>query len=326
MLPYIDVLNRLDHKCFHSGQDLANDFSVTRATIHNCILRIEAIGIPIERVRGKGYKLFSPLDLLSKEIICANLSASVSSKLSSFVIEQVITSTNEYIAKIELPKQTYFSVVLAEMQTAGRGRRGRTWQSPYAANVYMSVLWNLQKPLSEVGALSPLLAISIVRALEELGVIGLGLKWPNDIHCDNKKLAGLLIECSGEMGGQTKMIIGVGVNVHMSKQGNINIDQQWTDITSATSNSGVSRNQVVAGLLNQVIPTLKQFDLSTSDALTEDWAQWDVMKDKAVILSAANENITGVARGIDEGGRLLLENENGLQAISAGDVSLRANS
>lgn len=324
MLPYIDVLNRLDHSQFCSGQDLATAFGVTRATVHNCILRIQAMGIAIERVRGKGYRLLQPLDLLKEETIRSKLTPTLSEKLLNLNIQQQIDSTNDYIAKFDLPTAKHFSVVLAEMQTAGKGRRGRAWQSPYAANIYLSVVWNLQKPLSEVGALSPLLAISIVHALRDLAVPGLGLKWPNDIYCHNKKLAGLLIECSGEMNGNTKLIIGIGVNVYMSKQENINIDQQWTDIISHINNQSITRNDIAACLLNYVIPQLSFFESSEIESLVDDWVQWDVMKDKPVVLHATNEDISGFARGIDKHGHLLLDTEQGLQTISAGDVSLRA--
>jgi len=324
MLPYFDILNHLDHARFCSGQELAKFFGVTRATIHNCILRIEAMGIAVEKIRGKGYRLLWPLDLLNDELICSKLSKEVRDKLFQIDIQKQVNSTNDCIAKFELPSNDHFSVMLAEMQTAGKGRRGKVWQSPYAANLYMSLLWSLQKPLSEIGALSPLLAISIVRALEDLDVSGLGLKWPNDIYCHNQKLAGLLIECSGEMNSQTKLIVGIGVNVYMSQQENIHIDQQWTDIITHTSNQSITRNEVAASILNHVVLELNLFDRAASNSLIDDWGRWDIMKDKPVVLHSTNEDIFGTARGIDQFGHLLLETSQGLQAISAGDVSLRA--
>ena len=233
-------------------------------------------------------------------------------------------STNRYIQDYSLPQIKHFSVVLAEMQRAGKGRRGREWVSPYAANIYMSVLWPLQKSLSEVGGLSSLLSISLVKALRDMGVTDLGLKWPNDIYCHNKKLAGLLIECSGEVNGASKMVIGVGVNVRMTQQADVNIDQAWTDIISHTSNSVITRNEVVAQLLNHLYETLAEFDSAHVDNIDAQWAKWDILMDKPVILQTLRENIHGVARGIDAHGYLLLETNNTIQRISAGDVSLRA--
>ncbi len=324
MLPYIDVLNRLEHTRYHSGQDLANVFGVTRATIHNCILRLVSMGIPIDRVRGKGYRLMKPLDLLDKAAIKSKLTTSVREKLTQFQIMHELGSTNDYMATQELPKAGCFSVAMAEMQTSGKGRRGRHWESPYAANIYMSVLWPLQKSMSEVGALSPLLSIGILQSLKALGMSGLGLKWPNDIYCHNKKLAGLLIQCSGEVSGTSKMIIGIGVNVYMSQQESVNIDQDWTDIVTHSTTNEISRNEVAANLLNHVVSILDTFERKQVDNLVGEWAQWDILKDKPVMLHKLNENIKGVARGIDEHGYLLLETNNQIQHISAGDVSLRA--
>ena len=253
MLHFAEVLTLLDHTRHCSGQDLAEKFHVTRATIHNCILRIESLGIGVERVRGLGYRLSQPLDLLNESDILSKLSPQVADKLSSIQCLQEIDSTNHHASTLTLPQAGQFSVVLAEMQTAGKGRRGRSWVSPYAANIYMSVLWPLQRPLHEAGTLSPLLAICMLQTLQRLGVEGLGLKWPNDIYCQNKKLAGLLIECSGEISGGCKMIIGMGVNVLMSQYKKIDIDQEWTDISSNTPDWNDSRNQVAANLLNNAV-------------------------------------------------------------------------
>ena len=234
MLHFTEVLTQLDNHQYCSGQVLAERFNVTRATIHNCIVKIEALGISIERVRGLGYRLAQPLDLLNPSDIQAKLALPVASALSDFQCLQEIDSTNRYAAELALPSAGKFSAVLAETQSAGKGRRGRQWVSPYAANIYLSVLWPLQRPMHEAGMLSSMIAISMLLALEELGVSGLGVKWPNDVYSDEKKLAGLLIECSGEINGGCRMVVGMGVNVLMSQFDNIEIDQQWTDIQSCT--------------------------------------------------------------------------------------------
>ena len=328
MLSHIELLNRLDHGQFNSGQVLADVFGVTRATIHNCILRIEAMGISVERVRGKGYRLVSPLDMLSDTEIKARLTPSVSSQLQSLDVLQEVDSTNNYIGQYSLPASNCFSVVLAESQTGGKGRRGRHWVSPYAANIYMSVLWPFKKSLIEVGALSPLLAVSVVESLSEFGVEGLAVKWPNDIYCHGKKLAGLLIECSGEVNGATKMIIGLGVNVRMSERENALIDQPWTDVLSNIKQKIISRNEIIALLLNQIVNTLDKYESLAGDqladaCLVERWARWDIMQNRSVVLEIGEENIYGVAEGIDASGCLLLKTEHGEQSFTAGDVSLR---
>ena len=324
MLHFTEVLKLLDNNRYYSGQALAQRFDVTRATIHNCIVKIESLGISVERVRGLGYRLTQPADLLNQAEIESKFSSSVANNLVEIHCLQEIDSTNRYAGKLELPHEGGFSVVLAEMQTAGKGRRGRHWVSPYAANVYLSLLWPLRRPLHEAGMLSPMLAISMLTALEELGVTGLNLKWPNDIYCHNKKLAGLLIECSGEISGGCKMVVGMGVNVLMSRFDDVDIDQHWTDMLSHTQDWQHSRNDVVAKLIHNAVSALVQFENNTCDDLIDTWSQWDIMKDKQVELHSGQSIKTGVARGIDNDGCLLLETSSGVEKISAGDVSLRA--
>ncbi len=323
MLPHIEVLARLDHHRFKSGQDLADALQVTRATIHNCILRLEQMGIAVDRVRGKGYRLRQPLDALNASAIQSKLMPWANKKLECLEVLQEIDSTNDYLRHWPLPSKKHCSVVLAEMQTAGKGRRGRCWQSPYGANIYMSLLWPLQKSLSETGALSAMLAISVVRALAALGISRLGLKWPNDIYCQGKKLAGLLLECSGEINGTSRLIIGCGINVWMSRQKRVQIDQQWTDIHSQMPMAAITRNEIIAALISQMITVLDQFEGMRNDSHVREWARWDIMHDKPVTLHGPNRSIEGVARGIDSQGCLLLDTHEGLQHISAGDVSLR---
>lgn len=326
MLHFTEVLVLLEHKHYCSGQDLANKFNVTRATIHNCILRIESLGIRVDRVRSLGYRLLQPLDLLDKSTILNKLPTQVKDRLSSMQCLQAVDSTNCVAGEFELPDSGQFSVVMAEIQSSGKGRRGRVWVSPYAANIYMSVVWPLQRPLYETGILSPGLAICILQALESLGVPHLGLKWPNDIYCDNKKLAGLLIECSGEVSGECKMVIGIGVNVLMSQVQDILIDQEWTDIFSNVDDWKSTRNDVAAKLISSVIAGLSLFEKRYSIEWVDQWARWDVMKDMQVEIHSVGEKQTGIVRGIDASGCLLLETTQGLEKISAGDVSMRAQS
>ncbi len=324
MLDFTEVLTLLDNNRYYSGQALAQRFNVTRATIHNCIMKMESLGIAIERVRGLGYRLVYPIDLLDQAVISEKMSLETSAELKNIQCLQEVDSTNRYAIELELPAEGQFSVVLAEMQTAGKGRRGRQWVSPYAANIYMSLLWPLQRPLNEAGILSSMLAIGMLNALNNLGVAGLGLKWPNDIYCEGKKLAGLLVECSGEISGGCKMVIGMGVNVYLSQIKDVQIDQPWTDISSQVPQWQYSRNDIAANLINYSVASLVRFENNTDTNVSDDWSRWDILKDKPVELQAANFVQTGIARGIDNNGCLLLETSKGVEKFSAGDVSLRA--
>ena len=324
MLNTTDVLSLLDHKSYCSGQELANQLNVTRATIHNCISRIEALGIKIERIHGLGYRLEQPLDLLSKDQIVDKLSEDIQSKAETIECLQEVNSTNHYAGELDLPKAGNFSVVLAEMQTAGKGRRGREWVSPYAANIYLSLVWSLQKPLHIAGMLSPYLAMRLAQMLKQAGVSTVGVKWPNDIYCDDKKLAGILIECKGEINGLCKIIVGVGVNVSMTRYENISIEQSWTDIDTQAPNLNQTRNALASMLITTIVQGIETFEQNKINNFAQEWSQWDVMKDKNIIVQSESSVQSGIARGISEDGNLLLETPAGeIEKIIMGEVSLR---
>ena len=323
MLDFTKLLPLLDHAEYRSGQELAAHFNVTRATVHNCIARIEGLGIQLDRVPGRGYRLCAPLDLLDEKTIADNLASDVADCLFAVQYIQQVDSTNAVAAKLVLPPARKFSLVLAEAQSAGKGRRGRSWISPFAANIYLSLVWPLQRPLHAAGVLSPYLAICITESLHALGLSGLGLKWPNDIYCNNKKLAGLLIECSGELSGACKMIVGLGVNVAMTKYKHIDIDQDWTDVHSNAPDWSLTRSELAVQLINSLVTGLHCFEKTPIEDLVQRWARWDVMQNMAINVHADAEAQQGIARGIDVDGCLLLDTGQGVERISVGDVSLR---
>lgn len=302
---------------------MAAHFNVTRATIHNCIARIDALGIELERVPGRGYRLCAPLDLFNKKDVVRNLVHEVADSMHSFKCLHQVDSTNNVASDLESPPNSCFSVVLAEMQTAGKGRRGRAWISPYAANIYASVVWPMQRPMHELNGLSPYLAICVVEALHAMGLPALNLKWPNDIYCNHKKLAGLLIECSGELSGTCKVIVGLGVNVAMKNYRNIEIDQQWTDIKSNMSDWDLSRSQVAAQLISTVVTGLREYEKKSLADMVQRWTRWDLMCGSEINILSESAVQQGIARGIDAEGCLLLETKQGIERISVGEVSMR---
>ena len=324
MLNFTELLPLLDHVEYRSGQELAAHFNITRATVHNCIARIEALGIQIERVHGRGYRLCTALDLLNTSDIVSNLASPVARTLHTIEYLQQVDSTNRAASHLPLPPVGTFSAVLAEMQSAGKGRRGRVWVSPYAANIYVSIVWSLQRSLHEASSLSPYLAMCVVEQLNALELAGLNLKWPNDIYCQGKKLAGLLIECSGELSGHCKLIAGLGVNVAMKNYRNIVIDQEWTDILSNASDWSLTRSQLAGQLISAMVTGLQNFENKSITGFVQRWAHWDVISNTSVEVSAGARTQHGIARGIDMDGRLLLETSQGVERIAVGDVSVRA--
>ena len=323
MLDFTELLPHLDHVHYRSGQELAAHFNCTRATIHNCIARIDALGIQLERIPGRGYRLRMPLDLLDKESIVNDLAPDMAVRVHALECLQQVDSTNRVAVNMPLPPADTFSVVLAEMQSAGKGRRGRAWVSPYAANIYASIVWPTRRPLHELGGLSPYLAITFVEKLHALGLPGLSVKWPNDIHCGGKKLAGLLIECSGELSGVCKIVVGLGINVKMKHYRNIEIDREWTDIHSNAPGWRLTRNQLTAHLISACALSMRDFESNSVTGLSRRWARWDCMQNANVHVADDVNTQYGIARGIDAHGCLLLETDTGVEHISVGDVSLR---
>ena len=168
-----------------------------------------------------------------------------------------------------------------------------------------------------------MLALKVLQCLHHLGVPKLGIKWPNDIYCDQRKLSGLLIECSGEISNACKLVVGLGVNVSMSHVKHVHIDQQWTDIISHVEDWSLTRNELAARLMTSLAESLILFENNEMKNIVSEWAAWDTMLNRRVQISSLKDEQSGIARGIDESGCLLLETKRGVEKISAGDVTLR---
>ncbi len=324
MMHFTDVLVHLGHDRYISGEELAQINNVTRATIHNCIQKIDSLGIEVERVRGLGYRLIHPVELLNRKEIFSHMPAHMQKRCTRIHCIDELDSTNIFAASLDNPPKNNFSAVFAEVQTSGRGRRGREWVSPFAANIYMSIVWPLQRPLHEAGLLSPMLALHVLQCLNRLGVPGLGVKWPNDIYCHQRKLSGLLIECSGEIANECKVVIGLGVNVAMSRVKHVNIDQHWTDIISHVEDWSLSRNELSAQLMTSLVEGVLLFEQEDTSDIINEWMSWDTMLNMPVQIDSVQQVRSGIARGIDSNGCLKLETDHGVEKISAGDVTLRA--
>ncbi|CAN0602535.1 unnamed protein product, partial [Ectocarpus sp. 12 AP-2014] len=212
-------------------------------------------------------------------------------------------------------------VCLAEHQSAGRGRRGRHWVSPFASSVYCSVACPFEGGAQSLGGLSLAVGVIVCDALESMGVQDLGLKWPNDVYCGGKKLAGVLIELQGDLAGTVTAIIGVGVNVRLPSIAADTIEQAWTDLSTVAE--PVSRNVLVGRYLNRLLPALDAYGRDGFADWRERWQELDIYADQPVVIHSGDRRITGTARGVDENGALLLETAAGVSSFHGGEVSLR---
>jgi BirA family biotin operon repressor/biotin-[acetyl-CoA-carboxylase] ligase len=212
---------------------------------------------------------------------------------------------------------------IAEQQTAGRGRRGRHWVSPFARNLYLSLVWEYGQGAAALEGLSLAVGVAVARALEQCALPPVQLKWPNDVLHDGKKLGGILLEMAGDAAGTCQVVIGVGLNVAMPAAAGQDIDQAWTDIRALSGAAHPGRNALLAALLNELLPMASTFEARGFEAWREQWQALDAFAGKPVILNASGRQIVGTARGVDHRGALQLETTTGVQAIFGGELSLR---
>ena len=318
------LLKLLSSGQFHSGTELGAALGCSRAAVWKMIQSLEERGVDIFHVRGKGYRLSEPVELLETESILAAVPADRRCDLSAVDVFFEIDSTNAYLMGQPLDSTGTARACFAEYQNSGRGRRGRTWVSPFGGNLYLSLRWRFSCGVSRLGGLSLAVGVALCKALEAMGARSLQLKWPNDILVEKKKLAGVLLEVSGESNGPCEVVIGVGVNVCCIASAKAHIDQPWTDLQSCTLNP-VARNRLAGRVLGELIAAARSYDALGFDAFREAWKDRDVFAGQRVVLHSLAGDVVGIARGVDDMGALLLELPDGeLKSFHAGEVSLRA--
>ncbi len=309
---------------FHSGEQLAQQLGLSRAAVWKQIKGLrEQWGMEIHAVTGRGYRLARPLELLQQERILALLSPETRASLGGLEIHDSIGSTSQQLMQQAAAGAPSGQVCLAERQTAGRGRRGRKWISPYGSNIYLSLLWQFPLAPIELSGVSLAAGLAVMRALNRLGVTEVGLKWPNDILWQERKLAGLLLEMTGESEGPSQVILGVGLNTCLSNRQGSRIDQPWVDLANVPGGQQVGRNQLAAELIHQLVNALECFERERLAPLLDEWQQQDLYYNKTVALRMGNQTIVGKHVGIDKNGALLLSHAGEEKAYFAGEVSLR---
>ncbi len=304
---------------FHSGETLAKAMGVTRAAVWKKVHALEKLGLSVFRVPGRGYRLADPLQLLDPETIRDALPAAYRARLAGLTVLDQVDSTNTWLT--QHPGEP--AVCFAEFPSAGRGRRGRGWVSPFGANLYMSLAWRFDEWPPGFTALSMVTAIAAVRALRGLGLEGVSIKWPNDLVAGGKKLAGILVDIQGEPPRATRAVIGLGINVRMPVAAAEGIDQPWMDLTTLTEGAPPERNRLAATLIGSLFTALDEFAQAGFAAFSEDWQALDLVAGRAVALHSQEQIVTGVAAGVDEEGALLLRTSQGVKRFVSGDVSLR---
>ncbi len=308
---------------FHSGEVLAGQLAVTRAAIWKRIQKLNQIpGIDIQSVHGKGYRLPTPLDLLDADAILARIEPSLRSRLPQLQLLPVVHSTNEFLLNQCNPVLHGGQACVAEHQTAGRGRRGRQWVSVFGKNVCLSLAWRFDLAMADLAGLSIAVGVTVARVLSAQGLYAHGLKWPNDVHVQGKKLAGILVEASGEMEGPCLAVLGIGLNLQLPASAAGDIDQPWTDLAACLSPLP-DRNRLVGDLLEALLNTCIQYQQQGLAPFLETWKEYDIYMGKQVDLLMGDNMVTGIYAGLSDQGGLVLDGPGGRKTWYSGEVSLR---
>ncbi|WP_020404987.1 biotin--[acetyl-CoA-carboxylase] ligase [Hahella ganghwensis] len=318
------LLRMLSDGEFHSGVALGESLGLTRAAIWKNVAQLEQAGIEIESVKGRGYRLREPIAMLSKELVCSAIKDNERLGLRDFLLLDSVDSTNSYLKSHSknLPLGSY-DVCVAEEQTGGRGRRGRSWVSPIAKNLYVSISFRLPGGFSSLSGLSLALGAATAEAINFSAGLSAGLKWPNDVWVAGKKISGILVDVEGEHNGPVLVVAGIGLNVSMSEEEATSIDQPWTSLEREVGR-GLDRNELLSSLLNEVLNSIDLFMEGGFSAVRDLWESHDVLIGRSIRLLGYNNQIEGVYKGVDDMGNLLMETaDEGVAAYSAGEVSIR---
>ena len=279
----------------------------------------------MEAVRNRGYRVTNAGEPLDAAVIRATLPSAVRDQVRSVEVAWSIDSTNSALVARPNPPEGESEVLLAEFQTAGRGRRGRQWFAPPGGSICLSLSWTFPQLPKDVGALSLAIGVCVVRALESLGVKSPGLKWPNDIFIADHKLGGVLIELRAESGGPACAIVGIGLNVALGAgllEKIRSLGLPATDLATA-GGAAPSRNAIASSLVEFSIRGLAQFGQEGLRPFVEEWRHADALRGRPITVQGAEAAARGLARGIDLSGALMVETPQGLKKFISGDVSVR---
>ena len=313
---------------FHSGEKLAKRLRISRAGVWKGIQALRALGIDVESVPRQGYRLPRKVDLLDKAAIREALPPEARARVAQLDVLLTVDSTNRFVADSPPVAAGQVQVCVAELQNAGRGRRGRTWLAPFASGICMSLGWQFAEAPPTFSALSLAVGVAAVKAFRRLGIQGVGLKWPNDLIWQQRKLGGILIEMRGESAGPALVVIGIGINMQMPAQVRLMLAEQQavliSDVHEIMRDRTPTRNVLIGALVDEIATMLMTFTQRGFEPFVEQWRQLDTLADAHVKIISGTETTYGTARGVEVDGTLLVDVDGQLRRFISGEVSLRA--
>ena len=315
----LPLLRTLADGGWHSGEALAQEAGITRAGLSKRLQKLMQWGLEIETQPGRGCHLVHPLELLDADLIRGGLPDALKARLAVRVLAGTDSTNSQLLAADPADDP---QALLAEHQSAGRGRHGRSWHSPFGTNLYLSLAWTFPQWPASLTALPLATGVATAEALAELELRELRLKWPNDLWCGAAKLGGILIEQRGEAGGACRVVIGLGLNVAMRSATTAHIGQPWTTLAEQLG-TAPSRNALAARILAQWVGMLERFTYEGFAPFAAGFRALDLLRNRAITLALPEGEIAGTARGVDEDGALLVDAGEARRRILSGEVSLK---
>ena len=310
----------------HSGEQLAERLGVSRGDIRKHVKALEEYGLGVRTVPGHGYCLAEDIEVLDQAGIREHARDSAR-RLASLELFDLLPSTNDHLLALDPPEPGQARVCLAECQSAGRGRRGRSWIAPFGSGLCLSIGWQFPEHPPQLSALSLAVGVATIRALDGLDVHEVRLKWPNDIVSRGHKLGGILVELRAESGGPAYAVIGIGSNARLPTAAREVIDsleaQAPIDLAELCEGGAPSRNAVAGGLLEACLEMLAEFSDRGFEPFRAEWQRSDALRGEAVRVLRGKNTSAGIARGIDSAGALLLETAGEVRRFVSGEVSVR---
>lgn len=308
-----------------SGRELGARLGLTRAAIWKQVARLRELGLGVEARPGAGYRLAAAFERLDGAAIHAALPAALRVRTAPPATFWQLDSTSSELLRRAAAGAPDLACCLAEVQGAGRGRRGRAWRMPLGGGLALSLLKRFDRGMAGLAGLSLVVGIAACEALADAGIAGVGLKWPNDLVAADAKLGGILVELGGDALGPCHAVIGIGLNLRLDDAAIAAIDQPCTDL-ARLAGPAPSRNALAAGLLARLVPALERFDREGFAPFAPAFAALDVLRGREVrvLRAGAAGDAGGIACGVDARGALRVRFDDGERAIDSGELSVRA--
>ena len=326
----ISLLRQLADGKFLSGEELAATVGLTRARVSQVLKDAEAAGIALERIKGRGYRLLEPPNFLDPAAVRARLATldaecGVATPVTVEVVDEIDSTSSELMRRMQ-QRDVHGVALAAEWQTAGRGRRGRTWTGVFGGSLTFSLGWRFEQGAGFLAGLSLAVGVAVARALEAEGFAGVALKWPNDLIHRHLKFGGILIELNGDALGPSTTVIGIGLNVRLPANARKDIAQPVTDLVTIAGRkaSAIDRNRLFARLLAELAAVLARYTNEGFAPFAAEWQHRHAYQGKMVrLLLPDGAAVTGKVAGVDASGALVLADGPRRARFLSGEITLR---